>query len=48
MRKEKVTLVDVTKRVTAAKIITCSDTTMPFKIVASFADGEIVLYDLDL
>lgn len=48
MRKEKVALIDVTKRITAAKKITCSDTSMPFKIVVSFADGEVVLYDLDL
>jgi len=43
-----VALVDVTKRITAAKKITCSDTSMQFKIVVSFADGEIVLYDLYL
>lgn len=48
MRKEKVALVDVTKRVTAVKLIHCSDAMMPYKIVAAFADGEIVLYDLDL
>ena len=48
MQKTKECWIELSSQVTALKLLKTDESNYPLKLVASFADGDIVLYDLDL
>ena len=48
MSKNKECWIEVQSHINCLKLIKTDDSRIPIKLVASFSDGDVCLYDLDL